>query len=85
MDAAEEMPVEGLMQFLYQLPVAALLFRGDCTIQLLTPMAPQLLLSLLSLLATPRFENIDEVLGGPCPALRAAVAGFAPLRGTVIE
>jgi len=74
---------EELLQFLYLLPVAALRFRRDGTIEMLNPLASQLLMPLLR--DPPRLENIYDVLQAHCPELRAQVQGFAPGHGTVIE
>ena len=80
-EAAGEL--EALLQFLYLCPVGVIKLAGCGRVDMLNPMASQLLMPL----ARPGsgLDNLFEVLGDCAPELRGLVSGFARPRGTICE
>ncbi|TDG31551.1 EAL domain-containing protein [Paracraurococcus ruber] len=73
---------EDLLQFLYLIPVGVLQFGPDGTIQLLNPMASQLLLPLL---AEPRLDNLFDALRDLVPDLEATLRAAGDTLGPVLD
>lgn len=74
--------VEELLQFLYLMPIGIIKFRGDGTVDLINPMANQLLMPLL---AEPAIDNFFASMVGLCHDLATKVAGFEEPAGTVMD
>jgi diguanylate cyclase (GGDEF)-like protein len=73
---------EALIHFLYQAPIGLAEASLDGEIQLINPMAAQLLLPLAP---TPELGDLYVVLGSLAPDLRALVADFPGESGAVLE
>ncbi|HEX5341655.1 MAG TPA: GGDEF-domain containing protein, partial [Duganella sp.] len=73
---------ETLMQFLYRAPVALMQLRQDGEIEMLNPMAAQLLMPL-----SPDGElaNLFKVLEARAPDLAQLCAAFTPEHGVICE
>jgi len=73
---------ETLMQFLYRAPVALMQLRRDGEIEMLNPMASQLLMPLAP---DGDLTNLFKVLQAHAPDLAQLCAGFAPEHGVICE
>lgn len=73
---------EALLEFLYRVPVALLQVNEDGVIDMLNPMAAQLLMPLAS---DGLMDNLFTVLAPLAPWLAATVHEFAPASGLVCE
>jgi diguanylate cyclase (GGDEF)-like protein/PAS domain S-box-containing protein len=74
--------LEELLQFLYLMPVGVLKFRADGAIDLLNPMAAQILMPLIS---TPALDDIYTALAALAPDLRLQVARYSADTGTILD
>ena len=74
--------LEELLQFLYLMPVGVLKFRADGAVDLLNPMAAQILMPLIS---SPVLDNIYTALAQLVPDLRLRVAQFAGDAGMILD
>jgi diguanylate cyclase (GGDEF)-like protein len=73
---------ETLMQFLYRAPVALMQLRQDGEIEMLNPMASQLLMPLAP---DGELTNLFKVLQAHAPDLAQQCADFAPEHGVICE
>jgi len=73
---------ETLMQFLYRAPVALMQLRQDGDIEMLNPMASQLLMPLAP---DGELTNLFKVLQAHAPDLAQLCAGFTPEHGVICE
>jgi diguanylate cyclase (GGDEF)-like protein/PAS domain S-box-containing protein len=75
-------PVEDLLQFLYMTPVGIVKFSAEGAIDLINPMASQLLLPLLS---DVDLANLYDALAPLLPNLRQIVGAFSSNAGIVLD
>ncbi len=73
---------EALMQFLYQAPVGLVQFATDGTVEMMNPMAAQLLLPLSP---AGELDNLYKVLHRDAPQLRQLVSDFKASSGTICD
>ena len=73
---------EALMQFLYQAPVGLVQFAADGTVEMMNPMAAQLLLPLSP---AGELDNLYKVLHRHAPQLRRLVSDFKASSGTICD
>ncbi len=73
---------EALMQFLYQAPVGLVQFATDGTVEMMNPMAAQLLLPLSP---ASELDNLYKVLHRDAPQLRQLVSDFKASSGTICD
>ena len=73
---------EALMQFLYQAPVGLVQFAADGTVQMMNPMAAQLLMPLSP---AGGLDNLYKVLHRDASQLRQLVSDFKAPSGTVCD
>lgn len=73
---------EDYREFLYRVPVGLIAFRDDGVIEMINPMASNLLIPLL---ATIRLNNIYDAMQPLCPDLEMTVSEFDGRSGTVIN
>lgn len=71
-----------LLKFLYRAPFALVQASLDGEVEMMSPVAVQLLLPLAP---TRRLDNIFDVLVGVAPRLRSLCAGFSESSGTICE
>jgi diguanylate cyclase (GGDEF)-like protein len=82
LDPAVSSAEESLMQFLYQAPVGLMQFARDGSVEMMNPMAAQLLMPLSP---TGSLDNLFTVLDGVAPQLRQLASEFKASSGTVCE
>jgi|GEM_PF-2453557 len=73
---------EALMQFLYHAPVGLQQFAANGTVEMMNPMAAQLLMPLLP---AGGLDNLYKVLHRAAPQLRQLVSDFKARSGTVCD
>ena len=73
---------EALMQFLYQAPVGLVQLAADGTVEMMNPMAAQLLLPLSP---AGGLDNLYKVLHRAAPQLRQLVSNFKARGGTICD
>jgi EAL domain-containing protein (putative c-di-GMP-specific phosphodiesterase class I)/PAS domain-containing protein len=82
MSAMADVAVHDLLEFLYLMPVGVIRFDTDGGIDMLNPMASQLLMPLIH---GARLVNIFDDLRQFCPELHDKVSQFREAAGTVID
>ncbi len=82
LDPAVSSAEEGLMQFLYQAPVGLVQFALDGDVEMMNPMAAQLLMPVSP---TGSLDNLYAVLDGVAPQLRQLATDFKAASGTVCD
>jgi diguanylate cyclase (GGDEF)-like protein len=82
LDRAVSSAEESLMQFLYQAPVGLVQFAIDGKVEMMNPMAAQLLMPLSPI---GSLDNLYAVLDGVAPQLRRLASEFKASSGTVCD
>jgi diguanylate cyclase (GGDEF)-like protein len=80
--ADDKLAYEALIQFLYRTPIGLLQAGMDGTVDMLNPMAAQLLMPLAP---DGELDNLFTIFADAAPQLREAVAAFAKPSGDVID
>ena len=75
-------PDEGLMQFLYRVPVGLVQMTPDGDIEMANPKAVQLLLQIVG---DGELHNFFDLLDGPAPQVRRACTAFGDRQGAICE
>ena len=73
---------EGLMQFLYRVPIGLVQMTPDGSIEMANPMSVQLLMPMAG---DANLDNFFELFDGIAPQLRALSAAFEPAAGVVCQ
>lgn len=82
MRANSDLAHEGLLRFLYQVPIGLVQCDADGRVSMMNPVAAQLLVPLAS---GGDLDNLFDALGAVAPQLRDLTRAFEPTSGTICE